>query len=60
MTQEDREVLERKIEGLELMKTKTDDFGIQMELADKIHNIKMKINGVKPTDSHIDCIGCGS
>ena len=60
MTQEDKEVLERKIEGLELMKTKTDDFGIQMELADKIHNIKMKINGVKPTDSHIDCIGCGS
>lgn len=60
MTQEDREMLERKIEGLELMKTKTDDFGIQMELADKIHNIKMKINGVKPTDSHIDCIGCGS
>lgn len=60
MTQEDRQMLERKIEGLELMKTKTDDFGIQMELADKIHNIKMKINGVKPTDSHIDCIGCGS
>ena len=35
-------------------------FEDQMELADKIHNIKMKLNGVKPTDSTIDCIGCGS
>ena len=35
-------------------------FEAQMELADKIHNIKMKLNGVKPTDSTIDCIGCGS
>ena len=54
------EDLHKEIEKLELMKTKTDDFGIQMELADQIHNLKMKINGVKPTDSHIDCIGCGS
>jgi len=35
-------------------------FEQEMELADKIHNIKMKLNGVKPTDSYIDCIGCGS
>jgi len=35
-------------------------FDSQLELADKIHNIKMKLNGVKPTDSTIDCIGCGS
>jgi len=35
-------------------------FEVQLELADKIHNIKMKLNGVKPTDSTIDCIGCGS
>jgi AAA15 family ATPase/GTPase len=35
-------------------------FDSQLELADKIHNIKMKLNGVKPTDSIIDCIGCGS
>jgi len=31
-----------------------------IELADQVHNIRMKLNGVKPTDSHIDCIGCGS
>lgn len=56
----DKAVLEKEIQELEIMKTNTDDFGLQMEIADKIHNIKMKINGVKPTDSHIDCIGCGS
>lgn len=56
----DKAALEKEIQELEIMKTNTDDFGLQMEIADKIHNIKMKINGVKPTDSHIDCIGCGS
>ena len=52
--------LEKKIEELELQKKRTDDFGIQMELADQIHNIKMKVNGVKPEDSYIECVGCGS
>jgi hypothetical protein len=56
----DKVALEKEIQELEIMKTNTDDFGLQMEIADKIHNIKMKINGVKPTDSHVDCIGCGS
>mgnify|MGYP000014352101 CR=1 FL=1 len=36
------------------------DFIEQMNIADEIHNIEMKLNGVKPTDSSIDCIGCGS
>ena len=31
-----------------------------LELRDAAHNIEMKLNGVKTTDSHIDCIGCGS
>ncbi len=31
-----------------------------MEIKDKIHNLEMKLNGTKPTDSSIDCIGCGS
>ncbi len=31
-----------------------------METRDKIHNLEMKVNGVKPEDSHFDCIGCGS
>ena len=28
------------------------------ELTEKVE--VLKLNGVKPTDSHIDCIGCGS
>jgi hypothetical protein len=31
-----------------------------MEIKDKIHNLEMVINGTKPTDSHVECIGCGS
>jgi len=31
-----------------------------MEIKDKIHNLQMKLQGVKPMDTHIDCIGCGS
>lgn len=27
---------------------------------DQIHNLKMKLNGIKPTSSEVDCIGCGS
>ncbi len=35
-------------------------FTEKCELKDREHNLKMKLNGVKPQDSHIDCIGCGS
>jgi hypothetical protein len=31
-----------------------------MEIRDKIHNLQMKVNGVRPMDSHIECVGCGS
>lgn len=31
-----------------------------MEIKDQIHNLEMKRKGVKPMDSSIDCIGCGS
>jgi hypothetical protein len=48
------------LEDLRAKKSKTKDFIEQMEIADEIHNIEMKLNGVKPTDSSIDCIGCGS
>ena len=49
---EEISVLEREKEG----KSWTESLDIQ----DKIHNLKMKINGVKPSDSSIDCKGCGS
>jgi hypothetical protein len=50
--------LKKQIEELE--KQLTGDMFADMEIKDKIHNLQMKIDGVKPTDSHIDCIGCGS
>jgi hypothetical protein len=52
------EDLRKEIEELE--KQLTGDMFADMEIKDKIHNLQMKIDGVKPTDSHIDCIGCGS
>lgn len=50
--------LKKQIEELE--KQLTGDMFQDMDIKDKIHNLQMKIDGVKPTDSHIDCIGCGS
>lgn len=44
----------------ELEKQLTGDMFQDMDIKDKIHNLQMKIDGVKPTDSHIDCVGCGS
>jgi len=44
----------------ELTKTLTGDMMQDMGTMDKIHNLQMQVDGVKPTDSHIDCIGCGS
>lgn len=38
----------------------TGDMFADMEIRDKIHNLKMERDGVKPTDSSIDCVGCGS
>lgn len=60
MTDNERASFENQVAELEFKMSKTEDFGEKIELADQVHNIKMKLNGVKPTDSHIDCIGCGS
>ena len=43
--------LEQKLTG-ELLK--------DLEIRDKIHQLEMKLNNVKPTDSHFECVGCGS
>ena len=53
-----QEELKNRIEDL---RTKlTGDMFNDMEVRDEIHNLEMKMNGVKPSDSHFDCIGCGS
>lgn len=54
----EKEQLQAKIKALEAKLT--GDMFQDMDIKDEIHNLKMKLNGVKPMDSHIDCIGCGS
>lgn len=44
----------------ELKSNLTGDLFQDMEARDKIHNLEMKLNGVKPSSSEIDCVGCGS
>lgn len=44
----------------ELKSKLSGDMMSDMELRDQIHNLEMTLNGVKPEDSHFDCIGCGS
>lgn len=53
-----REKIKQEIEALK--ETLTGDMFKDMETKDKIHNLEMKLNGTKPTDSHFDCVGCGS
>jgi len=56
----ERNELLQRIELYQGWKALTDNPAEQMMYADEIHKIKMKLNGVKPTDSAIECIGCGS
>ena len=44
----------------ELESQLTGDMMKDMDIKDKIHNLQMEIDGIKPEDSHFDCIGCGS
>ena len=48
-------------EEIEILKSKlTGDMMNDMSIRNQIHNLEMKDKGVKPEDSHFDCIGCGS
>lgn len=38
----------------------TGDMFKDMEIKDKIHNVKMKLSGTRPMNSEIECVGCGS
>ena len=38
----------------------TGDMFVDMDIMDRIHVIQMKLEGTKPGDSYIECIGCGS
>lgn len=52
------ETLQQEIDALRA--TLTGDMFSDMDIKDQIHNLEMKLKGVRPMDSHIDCIGCGS
>ena len=49
--QEEITVLEAQLTG---------DMFADMDIKDKIHNLKMQVEGVRPMDSYIECVGCGS
>lgn len=53
-----QEELKNRIESLR--DQLTGDMFSDMEVRDEIHNLEMKLKGVKPMDSHFDCVGCGS
>lgn len=53
-----REKIKQRIEFL---KTQiVGDMFHDMKIKDEIHNLQMKLDGVKPIDSKIECEGCGS
>ncbi|GHB40427.1 MULTISPECIES: hypothetical protein [Mongoliitalea] len=58
MTEEQKISLEQEIEQLKA--SLTGDMFADMDIRDKIHNLEMVVKGIKPMDSSIDCIGCGS
>lgn len=49
-----------KLEIKEQKELLTGDLFKDMDIKDRIHNLEMKLNGTKPMDTRIDCIGCGS
>jgi hypothetical protein len=50
--------IQNKIQQLESQLT--GNMFADMNVKDEIHNLKMKMNGTKPPEQEIDCIGCGS
>lgn len=53
-----KETLEQEIKELEAQLT--GNMFQDMEIRDKIHNLRMKASGTRPMDSEIECVGCGS
>jgi hypothetical protein len=58
MTEQQLLALEEAISALK--EKLTGNMFADMEVRDEIHNLEMQLKGVKPLDSHFDCIGCGS
>ena len=58
MTEQQLLVLKEDISALK--EKLTGNMFADMEIRDEIHNLEMQLKGVKPLDSHFDCVGCGS
>lgn len=56
----EKTIQELQDELIQLKSQLTGDMFQDMDIKDQIHNIEMKLKGVKPMDSHFDCVGCGS
>jgi len=56
MTPTQKTEIQQTIASLE--KQLTGDMFQDMAIREEIHNLQMKLDGTKPTDSHFDCIGC--
>ena len=52
------EQIEQEISSLE--DQLSGDMFKDMEIRDKIHNLKMQLSGTKPMNQTIECVGCGS
>ncbi len=58
MTEQQKLAIE---EAMAALKGKlTGEMFADMEIRDQIHNLEMQLNGTKPVDQFIDCVGCGS
>ena len=58
MNQEELKAIQAEID--QLKSTLSGDMMKDMEIRDKIHNLEMKRDGIRPGDSYVECIGCGS
>lgn len=54
----DNELILEKIKSLEV--ELTGNLFKDLELKDQIHKLKMNLEGIRPTDSAFECVGCGS
>ncbi len=58
ITATSREELQKEIDALRA--SLTGNMFTDMEVLDRIHNLEMQVKGVRPMDSYVECVGCGS
>ena len=58
MTEQEKITIDAEIRELEGQIS--GDMFKDMEIRDKIHNLKMTLQGVRPMNSDFECVGCGS